>query len=441
MDTLIPKLYRDYGLYINHSRAFPIDLDGLKPVERRVLLSAYQIAKDKFVKSARVDGHTLGHFHPHSSSYGTIVQLVHHGFLDGQGNWGSSIGVEDTPAAAMRYTECRLSKQTLDIALRLIDYVDWNESELDDEPEFFPAMFPLCLLGKEFTSGIGFGYKTLIPCYNINDLKSRLLSILKKEKVHTIIKPISNCKILSSNQDLENLLTTGKGSIKFQGIFKVESAHCKVIVKSLPPGKTFEKSILGKFVKELNNADIGWIDESSAEHGGTHIVFEVLKQRSRDEIFKSFVKKLTDALTGSISFETIVVDHKTRNIKNMSIDEMLVNTFQTYLNVNMKMLKVNESKVNDSIDELKLLEKVKPQLKTYLSNKNLNVDEIVTNISEAVKEDKNKIKELFQKYRITKLLTFKSDYEELNQKLKSLKDNIKNINTFEIGRASCRERV
>ncbi len=430
MDTLIPKLYREYGLYINNSRAFPIDIDGLKPVERRVLLSTYQIAKDKFVKSARVDGHTLGHFHPHSSSYGTIVQLVQQGFLDGQGNWGSSIGVEDTPAAAMRYTECRLSKQTLDIALRLIDYVNWNESELDDEPEFFPAMFPLCLLGNEFTSGIGFGYKTLIPCYNLNDLKSRLLSILKKEKVHPIIKPISNCKILSSNQDLENLLTTGKGSIKFQGIFKVESAHCKVIVKSLPPGKTFEKSILGKFVKELNNADIGWIDESSAEHGGTHIVFEVLKQRSRDEIFKSFVKKLTDALTGSISFETIVVDHKTRNIKNMSIDEMLINTFQTYLNVNMRMLKENELKILYSIEEIKLLDRVKPSLKKYLGNKELSVDEIIEKIAAEIKEDKDKIKKLFQKYTITKLLTFKADFDELNQKLKSLKDNIKNINTF-----------
>ena len=432
MDKLIPHLYREYGLYINHSRAFPIDIDGLKPVERRVLLSAYQIARDKFIKSARIDGHTLGHFHPHSSSYGTMAQLVHQGFLDGQGNWGNDIGVESSPPAAMRYTECKLAKQIYEISLRLIDYVDWNESELDDEPEFFPTMFPLCLLGKEYTSGIGFGYKTLIPCYHIEDLKKRLLSIIKKEKERPIIKPVTDCKILSSDKDLENLLTTGKGSIIFQSSFKIDHAHCKAVIKSFPPGKRFE-TILGKFEKELNNQDIGWIDESSAENGGTHIVFEVLKQRNRDEIFKSFVKKLTDALTGSVSFETIVVDHTTRNIKNMSIDEMLLNTFNTYLRINMKMLKINETKLIDSISELKLLEKVTPQLKLYLNSKTLNVDEIVTKISEAVKEDKDKIKELFQRYRINKLLTFKADFNELNEKLKAIKTNIKNINSFVIG--------
>jgi DNA gyrase/topoisomerase IV subunit A len=107
LDKLIPKLYKEYGMYINKFRALPLDIDGLKPVERRVLLSAYQIARDKYVKSARVDGHTLGHYHPHSSSYSTMVQLVGQGFLEGQGNWGNSIGIEDSPAAAMRYTECR----------------------------------------------------------------------------------------------------------------------------------------------------------------------------------------------------------------------------------------------------------------------------------------------------------------------------------------------
>lgn len=118
MDNLIPELYRDYGLYVNYFRAFPLSVDGLKPVERRILLSTYEIAKDKFVKSARVDGHCLGHYHPHSSSYSTIVQLVNQGFLDGQGNWGMSAGVEPNPAAAMRYTECRLSKFINDLTFR-----------------------------------------------------------------------------------------------------------------------------------------------------------------------------------------------------------------------------------------------------------------------------------------------------------------------------------
>jgi hypothetical protein len=94
------------------------------------------------------------------------------------------------------------------------------------------------------------------------------------------------------------------------------------------------------------------------------------------------------------------------------------------------MLKLNEQKLYDSVEEVKLLEKIKPSLKKYMSNKSLEINEIIKNISEETKEDKNKIKELLQKYRITKLLTFKADYDELNQKIKSIKDNIKNIDTF-----------
>jgi len=429
LDNLIPSLYRNYGMYVNSSRAFCDSVDGLKPVERRVLLTTYYVARDRFVKSAKIDGGTLASYHPHSSCYGTICQLVNQGFLDGQGNFGNNIGIEPSPPAAMRYTECKLNKQIHDMALRLIDYVNWGPSELDDEPEYLPSMFPLCFLGKEYTSGIGFGYKTLIPCYSLNDLRDRLLFLIGKKKEKPTIRPITNCKTLSNDKDFENLLTTGKGQIIYQGIFNVDKIKCKAVIKSFPPGKKFE-TILGKFEKELNNQDIGWIDESSAEHNGTHIVFEVLKQRSRDEIFKSFLKKLNDVMTATVSFETIVVDHNSRNVKNMSIDELLVSTFKIYQTINMRMLKSNESKINDAIIEVKLLEKVKPSLKKYISNKELSVEQIIENIGNEIKEDKEKIKELFQKYRITKLLTFKADFDDLNTKLNVVKDNIKNIDKF-----------
>lgn len=429
MDNLIADLYREYGKYINNSRAFPSLQDGLKPVEKRVLLGAYQLAKDKFIKSARIDGHVLGHWHPHSSCYGTIVQLVNQAFLEGQGNFGNNIGVEPSPAAASRYTECRLSKRTHDIAFKLIDYVPWSESELDDEPDYLPVMFPLCLTSKEYTTGIGFGYKTLIPCYDLNDLNQRLMFLIGKTKEKPLIKPITDCKILSSDKDLEKLLTSGKSNIVFQGSYKLDNAHCKAVVKSWPHGKRFE-SILGKFEKELANQDIGFTDESSRENNGTHIVFEVLKQRNRDEIFKSFSKKLAEALTGSVSFEIIVVDKNTKQVKNISVDEMLINTFNTYVKTNMIMLQTNESKIQENIKEVQLLEKVKPVLSKYFKNEEMEVDRVIQQISLEVNEDKEKIKNLFQKYRITKLLTFKSDYNELIEKLEIIQNNIKNIGDF-----------
>ena len=90
MDKIITEFYKRYGRMVNFSRAVPLAIDGLKPVERRVLLSVYEIARDKFMKSAKVDGHVIGNYHPHGSAYGTIVQMVQQGFLDGQGNFGSN---------------------------------------------------------------------------------------------------------------------------------------------------------------------------------------------------------------------------------------------------------------------------------------------------------------------------------------------------------------
>ena len=79
MDRRLPKLYKDYGEYSNW-RTLPFDIDGLKPVERRVLLSAYKIARQKLVKSRQVDAYTIGHYHPHGEVYGTIVQMVRQGY-------------------------------------------------------------------------------------------------------------------------------------------------------------------------------------------------------------------------------------------------------------------------------------------------------------------------------------------------------------------------
>jgi len=425
VDNLIRYLYKSYGEYVNHSRAFPLLTDGLKPVERRILLSTYEIARDKFVKSARVDGHCIGHYHPHGSSYSTIVQLVNQGFLDGQGNFGSSVGVDDNPPAAMRYTECRLSKKTINMAFKLLDYVPWIESELDKEPEYLPTMFPFCIIGHEYTVGIGFGYRTYIPCYTVEDLYKRLLYLLKKEVTEPIIKPISDCDILATNEELKELLTIGKASIRVRGKIKVDNAHCKAVVKSWPPGRKFE-SFLSKFTKELENQDIGFTDLSTSE---TNIVFEVLKQRNRDEIFKNFVEKLKDSLTGSISFETIVVD-RNRRVRNISIDEMILNTYHMFEKTNEAMLKSEVERVDSLIKENLILEKIKPVLSSYMKIKDFKFDEAVKNISDKSKIDEKIVRDLLQKYRISKLLTTNTDIKELEGKKGAIKNNLNNLSKY-----------
>lgn len=425
MDTSIPKYYKIYGQYVNSSRAFPLDIDGLKPVERRILLSAFQIAKDKNVKCAKISGHVMGNFHPHGDSYGSIVQLVNQGFLEGQGNFGTNIGVEPVPPAASRYTECRLSKHIQSLAFKLINYVPWDINDLGEkEPRFLPTMFPLCLLGKEYTQGIGFGYRTYIPTYSITDLHKRLLWLLKKEEVKPTIKPISDCKITASINELENLLTTGKEKINIEGII-VEKQHVnKVILKSWPPGRKFE-SFLNKFSKELDNQDIGFADLSVTS---TEIVFEVLKQRSRDSIYNKFVEKLKASLVGGIPFEVIVVD-KDGAIKQASIDNMLLNTYKIYCNVNKEMLNSEISRVTNIISEYRILEKIRPALSTALRDQNVDITAI-DKISITAKVDIEIIKKLFSKYTITKILTLKTDTQKLQDQITELNNNLNNLQDF-----------
>ncbi len=425
MDALIKKFYKNYGEYINQYRSFPLFIDGLKPVERRVLLSAYEIARNKFVKSARIDGHTIAHYHAHGTAYGSLVNLVNNKILEGQGNFGSKIGVEPTSAAAMRYTECKMPESTVNLAFKYIKHVPWIESELDNEPEFLPVMFPLCLLGTESTQGIGFGYKTYIPCYKITDLYDRLMYLLGIRKTKPIIKPIIDCEILDSDKSLDHLLTTGKHKLSIQGVVEVQASSCKAILKSWPPNKKFE-SLLNKFSSELDSADVGFTDLS--RKGQTLIVFEVLKQRNKQTIFNNFVAKLKDAVQGNISYECTLSDTNGKT-KIVSIDEMLLTTYKMYSDINKVYLDDKKIKIQSLIDEHKLIELLKPYVSKYLKETN-DVDYIIKRISEESKIQIERIKEIFQKYNIRKLFSVKYDESELLNQLAEVENNINNIDNF-----------
>jgi DNA gyrase/topoisomerase IV subunit A len=435
MDRLVPQAYRKYGLYVNNSRSFPLKDDGLKPVERRILLTTYLVARDKFVKSARVTGTCMARFHPHSDAYGTLFQMVKHDFIEGQGNWGNNLGVEPTPPAASRYTECKISKETIEMAFELIKHVPWSESELDDEPEYIPTRFPFCLMGNDYTQGIGFGFRTFIPCYEKEDLKLRLFWLLSGKKgTEPIIAPKTSCRITAKKEDLQELLTTGKAKIDVSGIASVSSAQCKVVIKSWPPGKRFE-SILNKapIKKQLENLDIGFIDSSSGKNG-TAIIFSVSKQRNRTKIFNLMVKNIREALIGAVSFETITVDRQ-RQVQITSIDDMLLNTYAMYSQANKRMLISEINKTNDSVVEMNCLEKIKGPLVKVMAEKGASLTKeelpkIIKRISSESKVEENVVKELVTKYRIQKLLTFKTDTQDLNDKMVDLQTKLSTLDKF-----------
>ena len=424
MDQNLPRLYKDYGEYSNY-RNFPLDIDGLKPVERRVLLAAYKIARDKLVKSRRVDAHTTGHYHPHGSCYGTIVQMVRQGFMIGQGNFGTNVGVEPVGPAADRYTECRMHPKTLELAFKYVKHVPWIDTELGDvEPEYLPTMFPICLIGTEYTQGIGFGFKTYIPCYTINDLYQRLLWLLGIRKRQPIIAPLTDCNIVADKKQLEKLLTTGKAKIDVEGIVELNKRTNTANLKSWPPGKRFQ-TFLTKFATELDSGMIGFTDLSVEE---TNIVFQVIRERNRDKIFNQFVEKLIEANKGSISFENIVVDSN-RNVMVKSIDQMLLDTFEVFKRANDAMLKHEVEKIDETILEYQTLIKIRPIIAKGIGQK-LKADEILDQIEKQTDVSKEVAKGLMNKYKISKLLTIDTDTSELNSKKKELQTNITNLNDF-----------
>jgi len=424
MDQNLPYLYRDYGKYSNY-RNFPLDIDGLKPVERRVLLAAYKIAKDKLVKSRKVDAHTTGHYHPHGSCYGTIVQLVHQGFLIGQGSFGTNVGVEPCGPAADRYTECRLNPKTVELAFKYINHVPWIDTELDDkEPMFLPTLIPLCLMGIEYTQGIGFGYKTFIPCYNVKDLYQRLLWLLKIRKNKPIITPITDCNILSPPEVSEELLTTGKAKLDVQGIIDINTRTNSVILKSWPPGRRFE-SLLGKFSSELDSGMIGFTDLSVET---TAIQFQVLRERNRDKIFTDFIEKLQESIKGSISFEITLVDTNQRVITK-SVDQMLLDTFKMFSNVNEKMLQHEFARLEAMISEYNTLDKIKPVLINHLSKK-LTPDKIINEIEKETSISKSVITTLLNKYKISKLLTLDTDTTNLTHEKSNIQKTLSTLDAF-----------
>ena len=431
MDNIIKKYYRDYGYYSCEFRSLHHIYDGLKPVERRILLSAFEIAKEKFVKSRKVNAYTSGSYHPHGDVYGSLSILVKNGFLDGQGEFGCDFGIESTQPAADRYTECKLSKFIEQTVFRFIKHVPWLNLEWEVEPLFLPTLFPFCLMGKRYSVGIAFGYRSLVPCYKIEDLYNRLLFLLGKIKKEPIIKPISDCEIISSVEDLKNLLITGAGKISVKGRIKYNEEKHEAFLFSWPYGRKFQ-TLLKKFNTELTNRDIAYNDLSSDENGGTLIHFEVIKQRNKEEIFKKFKEKMENSLIGDVSFSCIFIDED-RKPKQISIDNILLKSYELYKKTCGIYLDYELKKIENLVDEFNHLKKIRPELSKYLKTGiKIDLNIIIPEISTKTKISEEIIKSIFQKYNIRKLFTVDLDLEEKEKEIEKIKNNKKNLEEYTI---------
>ena len=251
------KSYIDYAMSVIASRALPDVRDGLKPVQRRILYSMIELnnGPDKpHRKCARIVGDTMGKYHPHgdSSIYGALVNMAQewstrYPLVDGHGNFGS---VDGDGAAAMRYTEARMSKismeLTADIGKDTVDFTP-NFDETEKEPAVLPARFPNLLVNG--TSGIAVGMATNIPPHNLKEVIHAVVKIIDdqiEENGETTIEEILQIvkgpdfptgAMILGTRGIEEAYRTGRGKIRVRAVTDIEpmaNGKSRIVVTELP---------------------------------------------------------------------------------------------------------------------------------------------------------------------------------------------------------------
>ncbi len=334
--------YIQYAMSVIAARALPDVRDGLKPVQRRILFSMIELnnGPDKpHRKCARIVGDTMGKYHPHgdSSIYGALVNMAQewstrYPLVDGHGNFGS---VDGDGAAAMRYTEARLSKLSMemlaDINKNTVDFVP-NFDETEKEPTVLPARFPNLLVNG--TNGIAVGMATNIPPHNLKEIIGAVVKIIdnkinedRETEIDELLPIVKGPDFptggeILGTKGINEAYRTGRGKIKVRAISNIETMEngkSRIIVTELPymvnKARLIEK--IADMVKDKKIDGITALrDESNKE--GMRIVIELRRDVNANIILKRLYKhtQLQDTF-GVIMLALVNNEPKVLNLKDM----------------------------------------------------------------------------------------------------------------------------
>ena len=335
--------YIDYAMSVIASRALPDVRDGLKPVQRRVLYSMIELnnGPDKpHRKCARIVGDTMGKYHPHgdSSIYGALVNMAQdwnfrYTLVDGHGNFGS---VDGDGAAAMRYTEARLSKISMemlaDINKDTVDFVP-NFDETEKEPVVMPSRFPNLLVNG--TTGIAVGMATNIPPHNLGEVIGAVVKIIDNrveenrdtsiEEIMEIVKgpDFPTGAMILGRAGIEEAYRTGRGKIRVRAVTEIETlpnGRSRIVITELPylvnKARLIEK--MAELVRDKRIEGItGITDESSRE--GLRVTVDVRHDANANVILNRLYKHTQLQDTFGVNMLALVDNQP----KVMSILEML----------------------------------------------------------------------------------------------------------------------
>ncbi|MEY2865963.1 MAG: gyrase (type topoisomerase), subunit, partial [Pseudomonadota bacterium] len=311
LEDEMKRSYLDYAMSVIVGRALPDVRDGLKPVHRRVLFAMHELNNDfnkPYKKSARIVGDVIGKYHPHGDTavYDTIVRMaqdfsLRYMLVDGQGNFGS---VDGDNAAAMRYTEIRMSK----IAHELLEDIDKetvdfgpNYDGSEQEPLIMPARIPNLLING--SSGIAVGMATNIPPHNLNEVVDACLLLLEKPEssIDALIKlmpapDFPTAGIIHGTSGVKEGYRTGRGRVVMRGrthVEKLDKGNREALIVDELPYQVNKKTFIEKIAELVNDKKIEGISDlrDESDKSGMRVVIELKRGENPDVILNNLYKQ------------------------------------------------------------------------------------------------------------------------------------------------------
>nr|WP_295283658.1 DNA gyrase subunit A [uncultured Blautia sp.] len=347
LQKTMEKSYIDYAMSVIASRALPDVRDGLKPVQRRVLYSMIELnnGPDKpHRKCARIVGDTMGKYHPHgdSSIYGALVNMAQdwstrYPLVDGHGNFGS---VDGDGAAAMRYTEARLSKISMEMLADINkDTVDFqpNFDETEREPVVLPSRYPNLLVNG--TSGIAVGMATNIPPHNLREVIGAVVkiidNIIEEDRETTIEELLDIVKgpdfptgaTILGTRGIEEAYRTGRGKIRVRAVTNIETlpnGKSRIIVTELPY-LVNKARLIEKIAELVRNKKIDGITDLNdhSSRGGMRICIDLRKDANANVVLNQLYKHTQLQDTFGVIMLCLVAVNGSLQPKILTLPEML----------------------------------------------------------------------------------------------------------------------
>lgn len=387
IEDIMHTAYLQYSLSVNVGRAIPDVRDGLKPVNRRILYAMRQLGLSKShatVKCARVVGEVMGKYHPHGdvAIYDALVRLaqdfsMRNPLVEGQGNFGN---IDGDPAAASRYTECRmerLAEEMLgDIEKETVDMIP-NFDESETEPAVLPARFPQLLVNG--TTGIGVGMATNIPPHNLGEVIDATVCLLENPKatVDELMEYLPGPDfptgaIIRGRYSLRQFYQTGHGSVKIRSKADIieKDGREQIIVTEIPYAVCKEQLVkkIAELVNEKRITGISGLRDESSKRTGMRIVIEIKRGAMASVVLNQlYAHTLLETTFGCTM---LVVDHNRPRTMN------LVQVLQAYIDHRLEVV------LRRTIFDLRKAE-ARAHILEGLMKALANIDEVVQIIRES----------------------------------------------------------